>query len=341
MVRISSLKLLYVQSLFCIFSISSFLFGLFSPSVVDILSLPFLSIYEIYKLFTFHLVTDEFCVFILTIPAIFVYTKLVLDAWSKVEILFYYWFVNTIAAIFTIIPAIFFSDNISVSRINGNSAFLSSVLVVLIQLKSDQSLVNIKFLNLKSQYGLPIVSIIFLCLWLIRFLRLSSVILFCTGVLCSWCYLRFLQRHPQGRRGDYRSSFAFSRLFPEPIDKMLSVPSNVFYQLLLRTKFCPELKRANEVTVEPLLTFRSHGMISDPERHRRIALKALNERFMKADGSLRTPKEIVEWPSLIDPDDTQKPGKNMPNESSVIIEMPTILNPPSTDTSETSDSSNV
>ncbi|KAH9583357.1 hypothetical protein MS3_00007781 [Schistosoma haematobium] len=342
MMRITSLRLLHVQSLLCIFYISSFIFGLFVPLVVDLLSLPFSSIHDIYRLFTFHLVTDEICVFIFTILAIFIYAKLVFHVWSRTEILFFYWFVNTSAGILAIIPEIFFGNNIFIKRINGNSAFLSSVLVVLIQLSMDQSLVKIRGFNFKSQYGLPAVSITFLCLWTVGFIRLSSGILFCYGILCSWCYLRFLQRHPQGRRGDYRPVFAFARLFPEPIDKIVSIPSNVFYQLLLRTKFCPGLKRESEVTVEPLLTFGPHGMVSsDPERHRRIALKALNERFAKAGVSSRAQNEVIEWPSLIDPDDTQKTDNNKSDESSVIIELPTITNPSSTDTLNTLNSSNV
>ncbi|VDP31524.1 unnamed protein product [Schistosoma margrebowiei] len=282
MVRITSLKLLHVQSLLCIFYISSFIFGLFVPLVVDLLSLPFSSIYDIYRLFTFHLVTDEICVFIFTILAIFIYAKLVFHVWSRTEILFFYWFVNTSAGILAIFPEIFFGNNIFVKRINGNSAFLSSVLIVLIQLSMDQSLVKIRGFNFKSQYGLPAMSITFLCLWTVGFIRLSSGILFCYGILCSWCYLRFLQRHPQGRRGDYRSVFAFAR---------------------------------------------------------RIALKALNERFAKAGVSSRTPNEVIEWPSLIDPDDTQKTDNNKLNESSVIIELPTTTNPSSTDTLNTLNSS--
>uniref|UniRef100_A0A095B3P6 Transmembrane protein 115 n=1 Tax=Schistosoma haematobium TaxID=6185 RepID=A0A095B3P6_SCHHA len=137
-------------------------------------------------------------------------------------------------------------------------------------------------------------------------------------------------------------SVNLSILFPEPIDKVVSIPSNVFYQLLLRTKFCPGLKRESEVTVEPLLTFGPHGMVSsDPERHRRIALKALNERFAKAGVSSRAQNEVIEWPSLIDPDDTQKTDNNKSDESSVIIELPTITNPSSTDTLNTLNSSNV
>lgn len=341
MVRITSLRLLHVQSLLCTFCISSFIFGLFVPLEVDLLSLPFSSIHDIYRLFTFHLVTDEICVFIFTILAIFIYTKLVFHVWSNIEILFYYWFVNTSAGMFAVLPAIFLDDNNSFKRINGNSAFLSSVLVVLNQLSTDQSLVNIRGFNFKSQYGLPAMSITFLCLLVVGFIRLSSVILFCYGILCSWCYLRFLQRHPQGRRGDYRPSFAFARLFPEPINKIVSIPSNVFYQLLLRTKFCPGLKRESEVTIEPSPTFGSHGMISsDPERHRRIALKALNERLTKAGVSSRAANEVVEWPSLVDPDDTQKPD-NIPNKSSVIVELPTIINPSSIDTLNTINSSYV
>ncbi|VDP80198.1 unnamed protein product [Schistosoma mattheei] len=74
---------------------------------------------------------------------------------------------------------------------------------------------------------------------------------------------------------------------------------------------------------------------------RRIALKALNERFAKADVSSRTPNEVIEWPSLIDPDDTQKTDNNKSDESSVIIELPTITNPSTTDTLNTLNSSNM
>ncbi|KAK4470635.1 hypothetical protein MN116_006170 [Schistosoma mekongi] len=342
MMRIASIKLFYVQLFLCTLQISSFISGLCIPFLVDFVSLPLKSTHDIYKLLTFYLMTDEFSVFILTLLAIFIYTKLLFDLWSKIEMVFYYWLVNVSAAMLSILPTVLFNnDSISISRVNGNSAFISSVFVVLIQLNSEQPLVSIRGLSVKSRYGLPIVSLLFSLLCVVRFIRLSSLLLFCNGVLCSWCYLRFFQRHSQGRRGNCRSSFAFARLFPEPIDKVVSIPFNVFYQFLMRTKLCPGLKSQSEIIVEPVLTFGLHGQISDPERYRRIALKALSERNVKAGSSSKLSEEIIEWPSLIDSDDTQKLENHMSSESSVVIKLPGDMNPSIVDTLSTLNSSNV
>ncbi|KAH8871351.1 Transmembrane protein 115 [Schistosoma japonicum] len=341
MVRIVSLKLFHVQLFLCTLQISSFISGLCIPFLVEFVSLPLKSAHDLYKLFTFHLLTDEFSVFILTLPAVFIYTKLVFDLWSKVEMVFYYWFVNVSAAALSILLTVLNDDNISISRVNGSSAFVSSVLVLLIQLNSEQPLISIRGLSIKSRYGLPVFSILFSILCVTRFIRLSSLILFCNGVLCSWCYLRLFQRHPQGRRGDCRSSFALARLFSEPVDKVVSVPFNVCYQLLMRIKLFRKLKSQNEIIVEPVLTFGFHGQISDPERYRRIALKALSERDLKASSSSKGSEEIIEWPSLIDSDDTQKLENHISNESSVIIKLPGDMNSSNVDTLSTFNSSNV
>ncbi|CAH8591527.1 unnamed protein product [Heterobilharzia americana] len=328
----TSLKLRYTQLCLCTLYSSLFLCGLLTPSFVNSLSLPFSSKQDVYKLLTFHMVTDEIVVFLMMLLTIFIYTKLVFDSWSKVEMAFFYWVVNMTSLFVFYLPYLFqFIGGFSVSipQVNGGSAFISSVLVVIIQLRPEQPIINCKAFSMKSQYGLFLVLLVYCFLKVVGLIRLSSFVLFCNGVICSWCYLRLFQRHPQGRRGDYRSSFSFTRLFPEPIDKAISFPINICYQLLLRSKLFPSLRRNSEVTMASSFGLISHGLISpDSERHRRIALKALNERFMKSEGSASATSELPVWPNLVGSDETQKLEKGEPKESSVVIQLPTDVNPP-------------
>ncbi|CAH8853805.1 unnamed protein product [Trichobilharzia szidati] len=342
MARLTSLKLRHIQLLLCTLYTSWFIFGLFSQSFVDIFSLPFSSKQEIYKLFTFHLVTDESFVFLMTLVAFFIYTKLVLDSWSTTEVVFYYWLVNVATVIVSLYPLVLqlFNFTVSVSRINGASAFVSSVLVVLIQLRPDQPVISCKGFSIVSRYALLLVLAAYFIAAIIGLVRFTSLALFFNGMLFSWFYLRFCQRHPQGRRGDHGSSFAFARLFPEPIATIVSIPTNMCYQVLLRTKLFPALRREGEITVTSSFGIVTHGAITpDSERHRRIALKALNERFMKKENLMTTSNELVTtWPSLMDSDETQKSGENASKESSVIVNLPTDT---SSSNSTLTDSQNV
>ncbi|CAH8562294.1 unnamed protein product [Heterobilharzia americana] len=103
----------------------------------------------------------------------------------------------------------------------------------------------------------------------------------------------------------------------------LSIKQSLSYQYMLSAS------TENEVTMASSFGLISHGLISpDSERHRRIALKALNERFMKSEGSASATSELPVWPNLVGSDETQKLEKGEPKESSVVIQLPTDVNSP-------------
>lgn len=50
-----------------------------------------------------------------------------------------------------------------------------------------------------------------LILWLCRILDGTTPTMFIAGLIVSWVYLRFYQRHANGNRGDGSESFTFAR----------------------------------------------------------------------------------------------------------------------------------
>jgi len=54
-------------------------------------------------------------------------------------------------------------------------------------------------------------SLLSLLLWLVGVLEGTYATQFVSGVLVSWLYLRFYQRHSNGTRGDMNENFTFAR----------------------------------------------------------------------------------------------------------------------------------
>jgi len=124
--------------------------------------------------------------------------------------------------------------------------------------------------------------------------------LFGMGLLTSWTYLRFYQKHNNKTTGDSADHFMFASFFPEPISPVVAVVANTIFSLLVRMKICKrQVHRYNMAAPSGSITVSLPGTnAEDAERRRQIALKALNERLSKMEES--TPS----WPSMDDDEAT-------------------------------------
>lgn len=266
---------------------SWFLFCALAPQ--DLVNLPRLP-----SLMISWLVSDEHVTHWLTILAIFILDKLVRDCWSKLETALFFLSVNIFAAAFSLC-LLYFINPSSLMPISGNAAVVAAVIVVSTQFDPERLLLGYARVGLKSRHGVFVVLSLFFLFAVFRIVWWSSFLLYVSGFLFSWLYLRFLQHHPQRRYGDHRAGFAFAKFFPGPLEKWVAVPSNLIYYVLLRSKICPGIERHSEIISTASFAGNIPTITSDDERHRRIAIKALNERLFNAQ---LQPTEPAAWPNL-------------------------------------------
>ncbi|CAL8106516.1 unnamed protein product [Calicophoron daubneyi] len=251
---------------------------------------------------TFWLVTNEHVTHWLAMLSLFILDKLVHDCWSQLETLAFISFVNLSALALSATTMAFLPVD-PFASLYGNAALISAATVVSTQLDPDRFLLGYGRVGLKSRHGFFCGLLLILGAALVSLVRWSSVLLYINGFIGGWFYLRFLQHHPQRKYGDHRASFAFAKFFPGPLEKWVAIPTNLIYFMLLRSKLCPSLERQSEIVSTASFAVNIPGLTSDADRHRRIALKALNERlFSKPDRS-----EVTEWPNLEEPDSEPSP----------------------------------
>nr|CDS34088.1 transmembrane protein 56 [Hymenolepis microstoma] len=194
--------------------------------------------------------------------------------------------------------------------VTGSSAFVAAVTVAIKQLKYDTSS-NTLAQNLYKYSPL-------LFLLVVLFLQLFGVICCITffystlGLLFGWTYLRFFQRHTDGKRGDFRLSFAFVSFFPRLVQPLIAILVNFIYAVFVALKLCPKIEQQYEILSAssfsrdvPTVSF------SDNERHKRIALHDLNTRLAKKH------EPLEQWPSLFDEE-----GHSPPPDASLVQTAP-------------------
>uniref|UniRef100_A0A8D0V086 Transmembrane protein 115 n=1 Tax=Sus scrofa TaxID=9823 RepID=A0A8D0V086_PIG len=163
-------------------------------------------------------------------------------------------------------------------RIHGSLGFLGGVLVALKQTMGDCVVLRV------PQVRVSVVPMLLLGLLLL--LRLATLLQspalasYGFGLLSSWVYLRFYQRHSRGR-GDMADHFAFATFFPEILQPVVGLLANLVHGLLVKVKICQ--KTVNLPGTDP----------QDAERRRQLALKALNERLKRVE-------DQSVWPSMDD-----------------------------------------
>lgn len=176
-------------------------------------------------------------------------------------------------------------------RIHGALGFLGGVLVALKQTMGDCVVLRV------PQVRVSVVPMLLLALLLL--LRLATLLQspalasYGFGLLSSWVYLRFYQRHSRGR-GDMADHFAFATFFPEILQPVVGLLANLVHGLLVKVKICQKTVKRYDVGAPSSITISLPGTDpQDAERRRQLALKALNERLKRVE-------DQSAWPSMDD-----------------------------------------
>ncbi|XP_038266194.1 transmembrane protein 115 [Dermochelys coriacea] len=183
-------------------------------------------------------------------------------------------------------------------RIHGMLGFLGGVLVALKQTMGDSTVLKVPQVRMKV---VPMLLLLILAVLRLTTLIESNMLAsYGFGVLSSWIYLRFYQRHSRGR-GDMSDHFAFATFFPEILQPVIGLVANLVHGILVKVKVCRKTVKRYDVGAPSSITISLPGTDpQDAERRRQLALKALNERLKRVE-------DQSAWPSMEDNEDEGSP----------------------------------
>ncbi|XP_055711773.1 transmembrane protein 115 [Phlebotomus papatasi] len=253
---------------------------------------------QIWTAFTFCFVERHLWEVLVDFATVALCGKLIEPLWGSLEMMTYFAVTNFGVVILTTTyylflyactknPLILFEVHIY-----GLAGYIAAVCVAVHQIMPDHLIARTPMGNFTNR-NIPLtLFLVAVLLWLLGLLEGRYPTMFLAGIITSWIYLRFIQRHRNGSRGDYSENFAFVRFFPNVLQPIVSVVVNPIYYM------CRRLGVIRHVPVPPATSNTlplssvsiSMGGVDpyDMERRRQIALKALNERLSKATDSSRS-----------------------------------------------------
>ncbi|VDN14966.1 unnamed protein product [Dibothriocephalus latus] len=252
---------------------------------------------------------------ILTIYLVYIF---ILSSWRWLEVTKFFLVIQLISAllcVFILFVGYAITSDMDLLwnvPIHGLCPLLGGVLIAARQVTPDTVLAKLPLGKFRMKH------VPFACLLAVflgaafRILYFIPVIAVTSGVIISWIYLRFYQKHPNGDIGDTTDAFKFSGCFPNHLEPPISIASNTIYNFLVRIRLCR--KRSQVMTFAPE-NLSVKIVESDPSsRRRQLALQVLREKL---------PMPPAYTSSLLDsPPQTQKED---PSQSSPQI--PRILEP--------------
>ncbi|KAF6039930.1 TMEM115 [Bugula neritina] len=231
--------------------------------------------------------------------------KIIEPLWSPLQIGIFFAVVTSSAALITAgFYVIFYyvtgnTDYLFETHIHGLGAYIGGFCVTVKQLMPEEVLLRLPLGKIRAKHVPLICLSIAITLSACGVLNGPYAIHFGFGVLISWIYLRFYQKHGNGNTGDMAEEFSFASFFPPPLEIFVAIISNTIFSLLIRIKVCKKPQRKYDVSSPTTITVTLPGTDPvDAERRRQLAIKALNERLSKAG-------EETSWPGLEDDDDVK------------------------------------
>ncbi|KAI6077138.1 hypothetical protein LUU34_00215500 [Aix galericulata] len=252
---------------------------------------------RLWTLLTHGLVEQRAAAVALSLGTVAAAGRLLEPLWGALELLLFYAAVNAAVGLLgacaycLAYAATFRLAYLFEVRIHGAPGFLAGVLVALKQTMGDSTVLRVPQVRVKAA---PTLLLLLLAgLRLAALVESAALVSYGFGLLSSWVYLRFYQRHSRGR-GDMSDHFAFATFFPEILQPAVGLVANLVYGLLVKVRLCRKTVKRYDVGAPSSITISLPGTDpQDAERRRQLALKALNERLKRVE-------DQTAWPSMED-----------------------------------------
>ena len=171
----------------------------------------------IWTIFTHSVIEVHIWCVIIDIGVVILYGKLLEPLWGALEMLIFYVVVNSGVALMTTMVYLFIymvsrqEDFLFHVHIHGLAGYVAGFSVAVKQVMPDHVLVNSPFGKLRNKHIPLLLLYIAILMRIIGGVDGPYPIMFGMGLLVSWVYLRFYQKHSNGNRGDMADSFTLAR----------------------------------------------------------------------------------------------------------------------------------
>lgn len=285
----------------CVTVITSYMISYYGPAVDALSVTPGYILppsFHVWTLFTNPFLEIHLWEVVVDIVTVGLCGKLIEPLWGAKEMLYFFCLVNMSVAVLSVgyylfLYAVTFDPGMLFDvKIHGLSGYLAAVSVTVKQIMPDHVLMRTpmgKLTNRNVPLAVLLASII---MWAIGFLEGTYCTMFAAGIVTSWVYLRFYQRHTNGSKGDMAENFTFASFFPNVLQPPISIIANSVFQFFVKIGLCRKpVKRFVDSSGPSSITITLPG--SDPgdaERRRQKALKLLSERLGSSkDGDAKRP----------------------------------------------------
>ncbi|XP_026328332.1 transmembrane protein 115 [Hyposmocoma kahamanoa] len=271
----------------------------FSEDVVNVLSvtpgylLP--PSFQLWSTFTFWFLEIHLWEVLIDIVTVGLCGKLIEPLWGQMEMMKFFMLTNFgVAFLTTFYYLVIFACTGQTSylfdiHVHGLAGYLAAVSVAVKQIMPDHLLIKTPLGKLTNRSMPLLVLISAIILWAIGALEGTYPCMWGSGVVLSWIYLRFWQRHSSGSRGDMADNFSFDNFFPTVLQPVVRGILGPPHRCLVRLGVCSAQPRRVHLAISPRgVTISMPGVEpQDMERRRQIALKALSERLSKTSEQTR------------------------------------------------------
>ncbi|VEN40350.1 unnamed protein product [Callosobruchus maculatus] len=243
----------------------------------------------------------------------------------------------TTAFYFILYACTFNTEFLFMVHIHGLAGYVAGVAVAVKQIMPDLVIMKTPLGKISNRNVPLTVFFLSVILKVVGLVDGTYPTMFFNGLLTSWIYLRFYQKHSNGTRGDMADYFTIASFFPNVIQPPIAMISNTIYSALVKIGLCRKVVRKYDVASPIGVTISIPGSSSsnidhhDTERRRQIALKALSERLSKSHGggvgtkSALSPKHGKHSPKVITP--TSPPSSDRSTFQSLAVQGPVMHHP--------------
>lgn len=193
-------------------------------------------VFWIWTAFTFCFLEIHFWEVCVDIVTLGLCGKLIEPLWGALEMMTFFAIVNIGVALLSAFFYLFLymctfnTDLLFTVHIHGLAGYIAAVSVAVKQIMPDHLIIKTPLGKITNRNVPLSVFIMSLILWLIGLLEGTYPTMYMSGLLTSWIYLRFYQRHNNGSKGDMADNFTFARLLIIPIYVLYIISDNYLYK---------------------------------------------------------------------------------------------------------------
>lgn len=153
--------------------------------------------------------------------------------------------------------------------VHGLSSFCGAVCVTSKQLLPGSTRLNTRYGRFKNDHIAITALLLGTVAWALDLIYGVYLLMFLYGVIVSWFYLRFCQKHTSSR-GDYSDSMAFVTFFPTFIQPLLSPIFNFIFSVFVVLRILPSIApsmryESVKLQITQQLTTKRHARQSSTE----------------------------------------------------------------------------